>query len=125
MTGKERALGVSKMVMSRNADTGIRINNHRIRNHKAILTRKQIYVIIFLMLLIIGTSLGYVWSAFERTQIGYDLSKLQTKKLELIELNRKLRLELAVLKSPQNLEKIASQKLGLKQPSPEQLIVLP
>jgi cell division protein FtsL len=125
MTGKERVLGVSRMVMSRNAGTGVRINNHRLKSHRFTLTKRQIYLIIFLLLLFIGTSLGYVWSSFERTQIGYDLSRLKTKEMELKELNRKLRLELAVLKSPQNLEKIAVQKLGLRQPSPEQIIVLP
>jgi cell division protein FtsL len=45
--------------------------------------------------------------------------------MRLRETNRKLRLELAILKSPQNLETLAIEKLGLKQPSPQQIIVLP
>jgi cell division protein FtsL len=72
-----------------------------------------------------GSGIGYVWSNFERTQIGYDLSQLQKEEMKLREINRKLRLELAMLKSPQNLEALATKKLGLKQPSAEQIVTLP
>jgi cell division protein FtsL len=77
-----------------------------------------------MLFLFMGSSIGYVWSTFESTQIGYDLSQLQKEEMRLRETNRKLKLELAVLKSPQNLEVIATKKLGLGQPSPEQIIVL-
>lgn len=86
---------------------------------------KQALLIIFMLFLFMGSSIGYVWSNFERTQIGYDLSQLKKEEMRLRETNRKLHLELAILKSPQNLETLATQKLGLKQPSPEQIIVLP
>jgi len=97
------------MVRSRNAKTGVRIKNYRVKKR----------------ILIMGSSIGYVWSNFERTQIGYDVSQLKKEEMRLRETNRKLRLELAILKSPQNLETLAIEKLGLKQPSPEQIIVLP
>ncbi len=71
-----------------------------------------------------GTGIGYVWSNFEGTQIGYDISRLQQEELRLKELNRKLRLELATLKSPQHLEG-AARSLGLKAATPEQIIILP
>ena len=72
-----------------------------------------------------GTGISYVWSNFERTQIGYDLSQLKKEEMRLKEVNRKIRLELAILKSPQNLEATAIRKLGLRQPSAEQIIILP
>lgn len=112
------------MVHSRNARTGVRINNSRVKRHAFNVTRKQIFLIIIMLLLFMGSSIGYVWSTFESTQIGYDLSQLQKEEMRLRETNRKLKLELAVLKSPQNLEVMATQKLGLGQPSPEQIIVL-
>ena len=72
-----------------------------------------------------GSSISYVWSNFENTRIGYDLSQLKKEEMRLTEINRKLKLELATLKSPQNIERIAVKKLGLRQPSPGQIIVLP
>lgn len=80
-----------------------------------------------LMMLIcfMGTGIGYVWSNFERTQIGYNLSQLKKEEMRFQEINRKLKLELATLKSPQNLEHLAIHQLGLSPPKPEQIILLP
>lgn len=89
------------------------------------MSRKQIFLAILMLFLIMGSSIGYVWSNFEKTQIGYDLSQLKQEEMRLREINRKLCLELAVLKSPQNLGRLATQKLGLGQPSAEQIVVLP
>ena len=122
MTRPER---VSNMVRSRNAKTGVRIKNYRVKKRILNVKSKQALLIIFMLFLFMGSSIGYVWSNFERTQIGYDLSQLKKEEMRLRETNRKLRLELAILKSPQNLETLAIEKLGLKQPSPEQIIVLP
>lgn len=113
------------MVRSRNAKTGVRIKNYRIKKRRLNMKSKQALLIILMLFLFMGSSIGYVWSNFERTQIGYDLSQLKKEEMRLRETNRKLRLELAILKSPQNLETLAIEKLGLKQPSPEQIIVLP
>lgn len=112
------------MVHSRNSKTGVRISNSRVKRHGFHVTRKQIFLIIILLFLFMGSSIGYVWSTFESTQIGYDLSQLQKEEMRLLETNQKLKLELAILKSPQNLEAIATQKLGLSQPSSKQIIVL-
>lgn len=88
-------------------------------------TRRQIFLIIFMLFLFMGSGIGYVWSNFERTQLGYDLSQLKKEEIRLKDINRKLRLEIAILKSPQRLEALAIQKLGLRQPSSEQIIILP
>jgi cell division protein FtsL len=45
--------------------------------------------------------------------------------MRLQEINQKLKLELATLKSPQNLEHLAIGQLGLSPPKPEQIILLP
>jgi cell division protein FtsL len=115
---------VTRMIGSRNAHSGVRIKNSKLKRRSFYLTRKQVFLIISMLFVFMGSSIGYVWSNFERTQIGYDLSQLQKEEIKLREINRKLRLELATLKSPQNLEALATKKLGLRQPSSEQIIVL-
>jgi len=82
-------------------------------------------MVVFLLLLFMGSGIGYVWSNYELTQIGYEISRLEKEEMRLIEMNRKLRLELAMRKSTPKLEEIAVKELGLKQPSPDQIIVLP
>ena len=108
----------------RNAKTGIRVNKVKRRKGGFHLTQRQILLIAVMLLAFMGSGIGYVWSNFEGTQIGYDLSRLQEEARELTELNRKLRLELATMKSPQFLEK-QIRALGLKEASPDQIIILP
>lgn len=115
---------LSRMMTSRNAKTGIRLKNYRHKDRPRI-TRKQVVIISFLLFLLMGTGIGYVWSNFERTQIGYDISQLKKEEMRLKEINRKLRLELALLRSPQRLEAKAVNELGLKQPTPAQIIKVP
>ena len=112
------------MVKSRNGKTGVRINNSRPKRRRFYMTRRQVFLIVFMLFLFMGSSIGYVWSNFERTRIGYDLSQLKREEMRLREKNQKLRLELATLKSPERLEAQAIEKLGLRQPTPEQIIIL-
>jgi cell division protein FtsL len=72
-----------------------------------------------------GSGIGYVWSNFEGTQIGYDLSRLKHEEFRLKDLNKKLRLELATLKSPQYLEEAAREPLGSRPLPRQQIVVLP
>lgn len=113
------------MVRSRNGKAGVRVNRSRVKKYRFRTTGRQVFLIILMLFLFMGSSIGYVWSNFERTQMGYDLSQLKKEKMRQREINRKLRLELATLKSTQNLLALASQKLDLRQPGPEQIIVLP
>ena len=116
---------LSKMVGSRNAANGVRMGNTRSKTSKFHVTRRQVIITLLMLICFMGTSIGYVWSNFERTQIGYDISQLKKEEMRLREINQKLKLELATLKSPQNLEHLATVKLGLRPPTPEQIILLP
>lgn len=115
---------VKRMIGSRNSRTGVRANRSRPKRSGFRLTGKQIPLIIGMLFLFMGSSIGYVWSNFERTQLGYDLSQLKKEEMHQKEINRKLRVELAILKSPDRLESVAVQKLGLGQPRPEQIVPL-
>lgn len=110
---------------SRNSRTSMRVKNSRVKQRRLTITRKRIFLIVLTLFLLTGTGIGYVWSNFKTTEIGYDLSQLKEQEMKLREVNRKLRLELATLKSPQNLERVAVSKLGLRPPTPDQIVILP
>jgi cell division protein FtsL len=120
MKAKKNAFASNRL---RNQGTGVRIRNTRRKDRKLRLTTRQIGLISILFLIFMGSSIGYVWSNFEGTQIGYDLSRLQERERDLKELHRKLKLELAYLTSPQYLEE-ASREAGLRPADPEQVILL-
>jgi cell division protein FtsL len=112
------------MMQARNAGSGIRIRNSRGKKRKVFLTRTQLMLVLFLMLVFMSTGIGYVWCTFEKTQIGYDITQLKKEEMELAETNRKLLVERAYLRSPQRIADVATAELGMKQPTPAQVIVL-
>ena len=118
-----RPLKRSEGEKKRNSRTGIRINNSRTKRKRLHITHRQVFLIAILLFIFMGSGIGYVWSNFEGTQIGYDLSLLQQEELRLKELNQKLKLELATLTSPNNLEE-AARSLGLKEALSTQIIIL-
>jgi cell division protein FtsL len=77
-----------------------------------------------LMLFFIGGSLFYVWSRIKVIQLGYEISNALKEERVLTEANKKLRLEIATLKSYTRIEKLAVEKLRMAKPKPEQVIVI-
>jgi cell division protein FtsL len=77
-----------------------------------------------LMLFIIGGSLFHVWSRIQLIQLGYEISNTLKEGRVLAEANKKLRLEIATLKSYGRIEKIAVEELGMIKPRPDQVIVI-
>lgn len=114
---------ISKMVESRNTWSGVKIKNTRSPGRVFHMTRRQVFLIMIMLSVLMGSGISHVWSNFEMTQKGYDISQLKNEEMRLMDENRKLKIELAILKSPQSLETRA-KKLGLNQPSPEQIVVV-
>jgi cell division protein FtsL len=119
-----RSIKRSEIERRRNAKTGIRIQNAKVKKRRIHITPRQVCLITLLLFVFMGSGIGYVWSTLEGNQIGYDLSRLREEEQRLKALNQKLRVELATLKSPHHLEE-AAHRLGLRQASPEQIVILP
>ncbi len=64
----------------------------------------------------------YTWCRVQYVQTGYDISKETGNHKELIALNKKLKIELASLKSPERIAEIARQELDLVMPKADQMI---
>ena len=77
---------------------------------------------IFLWLLLSG--FGYVWCRVQVVELGYQLSDIHRLHTRLLNDNKKLHLELARLKAPKRVQRIAIEKLGLKHPTKDQIVVL-
>ena len=80
-----------------------------------------------LCLLIGGSAVGYVWQKTQIYELGQQIRKRETRLAELQESNKKLCDQLAMLRSPANLERRAGPKelnLGLGQPQSKQILRL-
>jgi len=86
---------------------------------------KMIALWLLLLCALIAELLGYTWVRVQCVRVGYEIAALNRETLRLIELQDNFKLELARLKSPQRITKIAREKLGLTMPAPRQMMVLP
>jgi cell division protein FtsL len=86
-------------------------------------SNRVLFLILFLVFLI-GGSLFYVWSRIQVIQMGYEISNALKEERALVEANKRIRLEIATLKSYTRIEKIAVEELGMGKPKPDQVIVI-
>ncbi len=87
--------------------------------------RRRTTVIIASFLWFLLSGFAYVWCRVQVVHLGYSLSDAHRQHTELMNDNKKLHLELARLKAPKRVERIAIQKLGLRYPTKDQIVVLP
>ena len=79
---------------------------------------------ICLMICLIGELFFYTWCRVEAVRLGYEISQAGRNHQSLAALQNNLNIELARLKSPQRLARIAEKQLDLTMPKPEQMIVI-
>jgi hypothetical protein len=65
----------------------------------------------------------YAWQHFSAIEYGYKIEALQTKRDNLVEANRLLRLDLAQLRDPERIDAMAKQ-MGLQSPDAGQVVRL-
>jgi cell division protein FtsL len=84
--------------------------------------RYSTLIVISFVLMILA--LLYVWSHIHMTQLEYKVAAELGKKDDLLEEQRKLKLEYATLKSPRRIEAIAKNTLQMSYPDREQVIFI-
>jgi cell division protein FtsL len=73
--------------------------------------------------LVLGLVL-YAWPHLQVRQVDSERVRMSREREQLVEVNRKLRLEKASLENLKRVEQIAIRDLGLRPPAPERLIVV-
>jgi len=84
----------------------------------------RISTFILSLLVLVAVALVYVWSHLHNTQLKYRIAEEMTVRENLLEENRRLKVEIATLKSPQRIESIAREKLKLQYPEREQVVLI-
>lgn len=90
------------------------------REHAAM----RVPTLILALLVLVAVALVYVWSHLHNTQLKYRIAEEMTVRENLTEENRRLKMEIATLKSPQRIESIAREKLKLQYPEREQVVLI-
>lgn len=71
---------------------------------------------------VVMAALFYVWTNVTTVRLGYELSEAAKAHRELLEENRGLRVEVAALKAPDRLARLAKLHHGLAPPQSEQVV---
>ncbi len=79
----------------------------------------------FLLLALIGELFFFTWCRVQCRVAGYENSQEKVDYEKIIALQKKLKVELARLKSPERISKIARTELGLTMPNPKQMVTIP
>jgi cell division protein FtsL len=91
---------------------------------RSVSRRSNLLLFTILLFFVIGGSLVYVWSRIQVIQAGYEISDAMKAGRTGVEENKRLRVEVATLKSYTRIEKIAAGELGMSKPRPEQVIII-
>ena len=86
---------------------------------------KMLVLWITLLCVFIAELLIYTWARVQCVRVGYEISALTQEQQRLTELQANLKVELARLRSPQRIIKIAQEKLGLTLPTSKQMMLMP
>ncbi len=95
------------------------------RAQKNIRKSKLTGVWFVLLLIFIAELFSYTWCRVQCVRVGYEITKETNDNQRIIALQNNLTIELARLKSPERLAKIARHKLNLTRPTPKQVIIIP
>lgn len=91
---------------------------------KAAAKRAKLLLVTLFILCLIVASLFYVWSRVQVIQLGYQISSALKEEKKIIDANKRLRLEIATLKSYSRIEKMAVEELKMTKPTADQVIVI-
>lgn len=79
---------------------------------------------VILLTLLISELFVFTWSRVQCVATGYSLTRSAEEHNHLVALQKKLRIELAHLKSPNRISAIARNRLGLIVPEQDQIITI-
>lgn len=87
--------------------------------------RPRIRPWLMILVLVMGEMLLVTWCRVQHIKVGYQITQATEENRQLVKNQNKLKVEIARLRSPERIAKIARNQLGLVPPSEEQTKVLP
>jgi len=86
--------------------------------------QRSLWMSLGIGVLLVMVLLFSAWQHFELLRHGYRLEQMQRDRAAESDINRHLRLEMETLRSPQRIEKLATERLGMISPADTEAVVL-
>ncbi|MBM4285866.1 MAG: hypothetical protein FJ128_11565 [Deltaproteobacteria bacterium] len=87
--------------------------------------RAGVIVLVMATAGIVVSSFYWAYGNLQAVTLNYEISQAQEAQKQLLEMNRKLRIELSNLTAISRLEKLAVETYGMAPPRPDQVITVP
>jgi cell division protein FtsL len=100
------------------------IDNSRVVRQADPRTNRDLWGLLVLVALVVAGIVFYAWPHLAARETGNETNRLTQEMDRLVEENRKLRLEKASLEDLRRVERIATRRLELETPPPEQVVVV-
>ena len=100
------------------------IDNSRVVRQADPRTDRDLWGLLVLVALVVAGIVFYAWPHLAARETGNQTNRLTQEMDRLVEENRKLRLEKASLEDLKRVERIATKRLDLETPPPEQVVVV-
>ena len=97
------------------------VKNQRAYTKDDFIKTKFLFRILFLVAFASILSIFYIWSRVQIVQVGYEINSLKNNQRQLAEENKRIQMEVSTLKSPQRLQKLVSEKMGMHAPRSDQI----
>lgn len=81
-------------------------------------------IIFFFLFIFLFEFYGFAWSRTQHRATGYTIMKQSSENKKLIAKQKNLKIEVAVLKAPQRIERIAKKRMGLSTPGQNQILTI-
>ncbi len=87
--------------------------------------RRELWWILVVVLPLVALLLAQIHLQAQIRQVGYDVTELQRELDEVQQQERALHQQAAALSTPRRVERLATELLGMRPPTPEQLVTMP
>jgi len=88
------------------------------------LQRPRLLPLLAFVALLLVISIFFVWSRLQVVNLEYGISSLEGQLRSMEQESRRLRLEAASLRNPGRIELMARNELGLRLPTPDQVVTV-
>ena len=85
---------------------------------------KLLYKLLLLGVFMVVLALFYIWSRVQIVQLSYQINHLKNERTELVNLNKQLKVELSLLKSPKRIEMLSRKDLKMSLPDERRILTL-
>jgi cell division protein FtsL len=86
--------------------------------------QRQLWRTAVICVFLVAVVLFWAWQHFELLRHGYQLEEMQRERAAETEVNRHLRLEIETLRSPIRIERLATDRLEMVAPGPDDAVVI-